>query len=257
MSWRRRARVAAIIAGAACAAVATALIAAWWVRWLDREAVFRLALLLVAGVATLLVAVAKSARERVTVAILLALLVLIGAPWLWMLAERVRGPETQGDRMLRLDGRTAPDFEIADLDGRRFRLSDQRGRVVVIEAWRSWCGYCPEQFAHLAYDRQVLGDDVVVVGLDPEPVDVQRAASEPWALGIPLLRADASMPLVYQRVHSFPTTFVIDREGRFVVTNVSGYFGLLELDRLVHGDGERPLPSPMEPREPRATPVGH
>jgi cytochrome c biogenesis protein CcmG, thiol:disulfide interchange protein DsbE len=86
----------------------------------------------------------------------LILLALLGI----VLVARVpaSSPATQGS--------VAPDFSLADLDGNPIRLSELRGRPVVLNFWASWCGPCVEEFPLLqaAADRHAA-DGLVVIGV--------------------------------------------------------------------------------------------
>jgi cytochrome c biogenesis protein CcmG, thiol:disulfide interchange protein DsbE len=85
--------------------------------------------------------------------ILLALLAIV-------LVARVptSSPATQGS--------VAPDFSLADLDGNPIRLSDLRGRPVVLNFWASWCGPCVEEFPLLqAVADRHAADGLVVIGV--------------------------------------------------------------------------------------------
>ncbi len=63
-------------------------------------------------------------------------------------------------------GRNAPDFTVTDLDGTPIRLTDLRGRPVVVNFWASWCGPCVEEFPLLrdAAARHA-GEGLVVIGI--------------------------------------------------------------------------------------------
>jgi cytochrome c biogenesis protein CcmG/thiol:disulfide interchange protein DsbE len=93
---------------------------------------------------------------------LLALLGLIG----WGVARAQRGQVSQG---------TAPDFTLATFDGEVIKLSELRGKVVVINFWASWCVPCREEAAYLESTwRKYRDRGVVFIGVNY--VDVEPAA---------------------------------------------------------------------------------
>lgn len=128
-------------------------------------------------------------------------------------------------------GTPAPEFIVDRLDGGKVRLSEYRGKVVVLDFWSTWCGPC--QAAMPALERlhkNVKDQDTVVLAVC---VWDTRAAFERW---VPENRAKYTMNFVFDpagrdngnsiataryNVTGIPTTYVIDREGK-VVTGVVG-----------------------------------
>jgi len=60
-------------------------------------------------------------------------------------------------------GKLAPDFEISDFDGTRYRLSDFRGQVVFVNFWATWCLPCQFELPDIAELQERHPDDVVVL----------------------------------------------------------------------------------------------
>lgn len=118
----------------------------------------------------------------------------------------------------------APDFELKDVDGKQHRLSDYRGKVVIVNFWATWCPPCREEMPSMqrAWER-LKGDGVVMlavnVGEDEEQVFTFTAD---YPVDFPMLLDQDSTVISKWPIKALPTTFVIDQEGRIVYRAVGG-----------------------------------
>jgi thiol-disulfide isomerase/thioredoxin len=109
----------------------------------------------------------------------------------------------------------APDFVLRDLDNREVRLSELRGKVVLLDFWATWCEPCRAAFPmiellHRSYKEKGL----VVLGIDNEPPQKAREFLKQYGYLTPsLVDANSDAAMKY-RVGSIPTTVLIDREGK-------------------------------------------
>jgi len=71
-------------------------------------------------------------------------------------------------------GKLAPDFEISDYDGERYRLSDFRGQVVFVNFWATWCVPCRDELPDIAVLDEETDDLVVITVARREPLDDAR-----------------------------------------------------------------------------------
>ncbi len=127
--------------------------------------------------------------------------------------------ERRGD-VAPLPNHRAPDFKATRIGGETIRLSDLRGKVVVLNIWATWCKPCEEEAPSLErlYQRikgGPLGPDfeVLAVSIDARSRDAVLPFQSKFKLTFPILfDPDGRVSRIYQTT-GVPETFVIDREG--------------------------------------------
>jgi len=123
-------------------------------------------------------------------------------------------------------GYTAPDFELADLDGHMHRLSDHRGAVVLLNFWATWCGPCRIEMPTLqAVHEDYGGPDfqVLAVAGDLEGRTLVRPFMKELGLTFPGLLDDTGTVQDQYFVNALPMTFLLDRHG-VIVYKMVGFF---------------------------------
>ena len=110
----------------------------------------------------------------------------------------------------------APDFTLPSLDGPNLRLREQRGQVVMINFWATWCGPCRQEMPLLEQIQvkyEPLGFTLVGINVEPD-----SAAAEQWLAKVPV-----TFPILFDRnnevaesfgVEGMPSTVFIDRAGK-------------------------------------------
>ena len=111
----------------------------------------------------------------------------------------------------------APAFSLANLNGRKVRLSDYKGRVVLINLWATWCAPCLVEMPELVrLQRQYEARGLQIIGVtypDARRPSVLRIARK-FKLNYPVLFGTSELLDKYGIGDVLPTTVVVDREGR-------------------------------------------
>jgi peroxiredoxin len=111
-------------------------------------------------------------------------------------------------------GHLAPDFLLPTLDGGQFRLSDQRGRAVVLNFWATWCGPCQRELPALQRAAEQYAELVTVAAVDQaEPIQQVQPFVEEFGLTFTVPMDSAQEVGKRYNVRGLPTTYFIDSAG--------------------------------------------
>jgi cytochrome c biogenesis protein CcmG/thiol:disulfide interchange protein DsbE len=155
--------------------------------------------------------------------ILLSAAVAVAAVWL----AGCRAPNAGAAKKVKSEAerKPAPDFALKDVNGATVRLSDYRGKVVLLNFWATWCGPCKIEipwFIEFEQKHKDRGFAVLGISMD-DGWEVVRPFLARMNVNYRTVLGDEMVAELYGGVASLPTSFLIDREGRIV----SAHLGLV------------------------------
>lgn len=112
----------------------------------------------------------------------------------------------------------APLFDTTDISGKTQRLADEKGKVVLVSLWATWCPPCRAEMPkldRLYQERKEQG--LVVFGLSTEDTETQKQYSKEQPVNYPLLTLQGNVPNFYRDIVRLPSFILIDRAGRLQV----------------------------------------
>lgn len=113
-------------------------------------------------------------------------------------------------------GQPAPDFNLSDLDGHKIHLESLRGNVVLLDFWATWCGACRAAMPTIELLHRGLKGNLVVLGVDNETPELPRQFLRSSGYTIPTLMDDEDSAVDAYHVSRWPTTVLIDQQGKIV-----------------------------------------
>ena len=129
----------------------------------------------------------------------------------------------------------APDFTLDTLDGRSMRLSDERGKAVLLNFWATWCGPCKIEMPWFVEFQKQYGDQglqIIGVAMDDSGKDEIAKFAKEMGVNYPVLLGKEAVGDEYGGVPALPETFFIGRDGK-IVDRIIGLKGRAEIEDAI------------------------
>ncbi len=129
----------------------------------------------------------------------------------------------------------APDFNLKDLNGRSIKLSDYKGKIVILNFWAVWCKYCKQEMPDLNNLNKELEKDneVVLLTIDTkESYDTVKQYFSSNNINLKVLLDQDGLVTQSYNVLGFPTTFFINKDGTFY-TYIPGATNIPTLTQII------------------------
>jgi len=152
-----------------------------------------------------------------------------------VLREIARNASSWGAEYQNWYGQEAPDFAFTDLEGKSHKLSDYKGRKVIIVLWATWCRPCVVEVPHLIAARNIYDpDELSILGVTVKGPGNPESAIRKFVESnkrinytiVPVNRGEIPEP--YRSVEYIPSSFFIDSRGKIVLVST----GQMELGSI-------------------------
>jgi peroxiredoxin len=152
------------------------------------------------------------------------------------LSDIIKAAKNWGPSYMPWYGQEAPDFTLTDTNGKAHKLSDYRGRNVLLVFWATWCPPCLMEIPHLIELRKTAGEDYLVMLAisNEEPGLVKRFVAKA-KINYTILIDQGTLPGPYNTITAIPSSFFIDPEGNIKLAT-AGLLSLKEIRAILEAE---------------------
>ena len=120
-------------------------------------------------------------------------------------------------------GKEAPGFELTDIAGEVHKLSDYRGKDVMLVFWATWCPPCKEEIPHLIALQNIMGrEKLAIIGISNEQTAIVKSfIGQNPRINYTIIATDgAELGSPYDSIQGIPSAFYVDRQGKIKFATV-------------------------------------
>jgi peroxiredoxin len=159
------------------------------------------------------------------------------------LRDIIRAARTWGPIYTSWFGQKTPDFTLTDINGKEHKLSDYRGKDVIIIFWATWCGPCKMEVPHLIALRNIIGEDKLAMlaiscisKFPPETTKKVKGFVGQNKINYTVFSVDGNtLPPPFNRINGIPCSFFIDPEGKIKLAT-EGLLSLGEIKAILQAE---------------------
>ena len=124
-------------------------------------------------------------------------------------------------------GKEMPDFQVSDINGKPVKLSDYRGKTVMVIMWATWCQPCMQEVPHINALREIISEDkLAILAISNEDASLVKKAAENKRMVYTVISYRDALPEPFSNTKSIPSAFYIKPDGTLkLATEGLSYLG--------------------------------